>query len=409
MSLPSSASSFEGQVRILYLADIRFPLDRANGIQTMETCYGLAERGHAVRLVVRPDTATPARNPFEFYGLAPEARLAVVRVPVAGSEPARRLAYLARVCAEVIRSRRHTDVVITRDLGAASFLLRLPASMRPPMVYESHGFSPVYAETVSELLSGAAAASARKRKRLLAREERVWRHASGYVTITRGLMEELTGRFGARENVAVVPDGVRLAPGRQFDPPGPSPTPIVVYAGHLYPWKGVDVLLRALALLPRARGVIVGGHPAEGDFLRLQALAATLGIQDRVRFVGFVHRTKVAGFLQQADVLAMPHTATPVSERYASPLKLFEYMASGRPIVASNVSSTREVLRDGENACLVSPGSPEALAAGITRVFEDRILATRMARTAFDEAPSYTWARRAERLEALLETVVRHP
>ena len=56
-------------VRILYLADIRFPLERANGIQSMETCHALAARGHDVTLVVRPDTHTPPRDPFAFYGL----------------------------------------------------------------------------------------------------------------------------------------------------------------------------------------------------------------------------------------------------------------------------------------------------------------------------------------------------
>ena len=64
-------------MRILYLADIRFPIERANGIQTMETCYALAERGHEILLLVRPDTATPPRDPFVFYDLAPQARLRV--------------------------------------------------------------------------------------------------------------------------------------------------------------------------------------------------------------------------------------------------------------------------------------------------------------------------------------------
>ena len=55
-------------MRIVYLADIRFPLERANGIQTFETCHALASRGHEVTLVVRPDTERPARDPFAFYG-----------------------------------------------------------------------------------------------------------------------------------------------------------------------------------------------------------------------------------------------------------------------------------------------------------------------------------------------------
>ena len=71
-------------MRILYLADIRFPLDRANGIQTIETCYAVAERGHDVRLLVRPDTASSPRDPFDFYGLDPHPRLHVQRVRVIG-------------------------------------------------------------------------------------------------------------------------------------------------------------------------------------------------------------------------------------------------------------------------------------------------------------------------------------
>jgi glycosyltransferase involved in cell wall biosynthesis len=140
--------------------------------------------------------------------------------------------------------------------------------------------------------------------------------------------------------------------------------------------------------------------------MRLQALAGTSGIQDRVSFRGFVPRSEVAGLLEQADVLVMPHTSTPVSERYASPLKLFEYMAIGKPIVASDLSSIREVLRDAENACLVRSADPESLASGIEKVLEDQPLAERIARATFEKASSYTWARRAERLEALLEIVM---
>jgi glycosyltransferase involved in cell wall biosynthesis len=115
----------------------------------------------------------------------------------------------------------------------------------------------------------------------------------------------------------------------------------------------------------------------------------------------------VTALLEQADVLVMPHTATPVSERYASPLKLFEYMALGKPIVASDLSAVREVLRDGETACLVKASDSTSLASGITKVLEHPDLAEQIARRAFDAAASYTWARRAERLDALLGVVTR--
>jgi glycosyltransferase involved in cell wall biosynthesis len=88
-------------------------------------------------------------------------------------------------------------------------------------------------------------------------------------------------------------------------------------------------------------------------------------------------------------------------------LKLFEYMAAGKPIVASDLPAFREVLRDNEHACLIEPGKPDALARGIRRVLEDMALAERIARNAFEQAPAYSWARRAERIEELLEEVVR--
>jgi len=82
-------------VRLIYLADIRFPLERANGIQTMETCAALTERGHIVDLIVRPDTTSPARNPFEYYAVTRTDRFRIERVPASGPASSRRFRYLA--------------------------------------------------------------------------------------------------------------------------------------------------------------------------------------------------------------------------------------------------------------------------------------------------------------------------
>jgi glycosyltransferase involved in cell wall biosynthesis len=88
-------------------------------------------------------------------------------------------------------------------------------------------------------------------------------------------------------------------------------------------------------------------------------------------------------------------------------LKLFEYMASGRAIVASDLPSIREVLHDGVDALLVPPGDPTALAAAIQRILDDRDLARRLAAAALKAVPQYGWDRRAERLDALFTSVVR--
>jgi len=479
-------------VKILYFADIRFPLERANGIQTMETCYALAERGHRVDLVVRPDTQAPARDPFEYYGLLRLERLAIERAPVTGPvipAIARRVGYLAFAAGRAIGSGR-ADIVMTRDLTVASLLLRLPG--RVPLVYESHGYAPDVAAALPDLVSTARPPSRAKLTRLAKREAQVWKHADGYVTITAGLAQELTTRFGPRPRLAVVPDGTRI-PGRRYadhanprdadhaDPRGAdhansrdadhadprdadhadsrdadhadsrdadlagrspsSPTSelpnvrasdvpnlrasdlpnlraserpsvrssdsdhisqvVVGYAGHLYAWKGVDLFLEALARIPEVRGLVVGGHEKESDLGRLRGLAARLGIQDRVTFTGQLPPVAVPEQLTRADILVLPNPASAISTRATSPLKLFEYMAARRAIVAADLPSLREVLTDDVNALFVAPGDVEALAAGIRRLVNDAALRERLAAAAGRAVAEYSWSRRAERLETL--------
>ena len=87
-------------------------------------------------------------------------------------------------------------------------------------------------------------------------------------------------------------------------------------------------------------------------------------------------------------------------------MKLFEYMASGRPIVASDLPSLREILRDEENALLVEPGNAVALTAGVQRIKDDAALGGRLALQALEDVREFTWARRAERLEVLFRMVI---
>jgi glycosyltransferase involved in cell wall biosynthesis len=103
--------------------------------------------------------------------------------------------------------------------------------------------------------------------------------------------------------------------------------------------------------------------------------------------------------------VVVPFLRSAMTERHTSPLKAFEAMAAGRPIVASDLPSSREVLRHGENALLVPPGDAAALAAALRRLADDPALAARLARGAFEEAPRYSWDARARSLRGLLEEV----
>jgi hypothetical protein len=185
-------------VRILYFADIRFPLERANGIQTIETCYALAERGHRVDLVVRPDTHTPPRDPFEYYNLPRQPRLVIELAPMTGGglpSFARRMGYLSYAAGRAMGSGR-ADVVMTRDLTVAWLLLHMPG--HAAVVFESHGYAPDVAAALPQLVTTASAPSQSKLDRLAQREAYVWAHAEGYVTITAGLADDLRARFGGQ-------------------------------------------------------------------------------------------------------------------------------------------------------------------------------------------------------------------
>jgi glycosyltransferase involved in cell wall biosynthesis len=317
---------------------------------------------------------------------------------------ARRLGYVAFAAGRAAGGDR-ADVLFTRDLGVASMLLAIPRTLRAPLVYESHGYAPEVAAALPWLLATADVPGAGKLRRLARREARVWKGADGYVTITAALAEDLTARHGSRRAIAVVPDGVRIpidgSSDQESQSEGDDANPLVAYAGHLYTWKGVDVLLEAVALLPDVRGLIIGGHAAEPDLARLTALAERLGIGQRVTFTGMVAPPQVAALLRRARVLVLPNPASAISTRFTSPLKLFEYMAAGRAIVASDLPSIREILHDGVHALLVEAGNPAALAGAIRRLLADPALASRLGRAARDAAPEYSWERRAERLERL--------
>jgi glycosyltransferase involved in cell wall biosynthesis len=178
------------------------------------------------------------------------------------------------------------------------------------------------------------------------------------------------------------------------------------YAGHLYPWKGVDVFVHALALAPGVKGLIVGGHPAEPDLGRVQTLIHELGLGPRVRVTGLVRPVEVRAHLISATMLVLPNARTAISERYTSPLKLFEYLAMDRPIVASDLPSLREVLTDERTALLVPPGDPQALASALERLAGDPALSAALSRASRALATNYTWDRRAERVESALAAAV---
>ncbi|MBI4049952.1 MAG: glycosyltransferase [Candidatus Doudnabacteria bacterium] len=197
----------------------------------------------------------------------------------------------------------------------------------------------------------------------------------------------------------------------------PQDKKIVMYTGHVYEWKGADVLLEAARLsslrapakqsqsgeiassteAPRNDQdmlfIFVGG--TDWDMQRFRPLAEGLA---NVLLLGQKPHDLIPKYLGAADILVLPNSGkSDISKYYTSPLKMFEYMAAGKPIVASDLPAIREVLNEN-NAVLVRPDDPQALAQGIKRILENPDLGTKLANQARLDVASYNWPARAQKI-----------
>jgi glycosyltransferase involved in cell wall biosynthesis len=152
---------------------------------------------------------------------------------------------------------------------------------------------------------------------------------------------------------------------------------LVLYTGTLESYQGVDLLLCGFADVvarhPDARLLIVGGQGEQIDHYR--RMAAELGIANAVTFTGTVHPRRIADFLRAANVIVSPR-----SRGTNAPLKMYGYLRSGRPLVATALRTHTQIL-DSEVACLVPP-NPAGLAEGIQRVLGDSAFGKRLAEAA---------------------------
>jgi glycosyltransferase involved in cell wall biosynthesis len=381
-------------------SDIRFPSPRANGIQVVKAAHALAARGREVRLVVRHSDPRPTETILPEFGVEPTPRLHVDRL-IVGHAPNSsfipRLRYLTQSLLVARRASKHGAFVLTRDLQLADLLLRVGCRN---LTYEAHAVEAVMYDERHHLYGLASSPSPSKRRRIESRERRVWTGASGFIATTRGILTTFERLFGPRPRTAVVPNGCDTPNDREFTPP--SEERRVVYAGQLYPWKGVDVLVQAFARLAKGELVIVGGLRGESDFDRVQGLARSLNLGDRVRFVGSLPQKDVARELARATVVAAPFLKSAMTSEHTSPIKAFEAMAAGRPLLISDTEASREIVEDGRTGIVVAPGSVEAWSQALDRVLSDRALQMALARAAFEKATQYSWARRAERIEDFL-------
>jgi glycosyltransferase involved in cell wall biosynthesis len=232
--------------------------------------------------------------------------------------------------------------------------------------------------------------------RLLARklERLVWRSANRIFVVTAVLGEIVANAGVSRERISVIPNAVD----QKTFPPEPyrarvSSSVTIGFVGFVREWHGLDAVITGLATehaSPAIRLMIVG--PVCPN---LKRQAQVLGVADLVQFTGLQQRQAIPNVLRTFDIALQPRAVS-----YASPLKLFEYMASGLAIVAPNQPNIREILTDGENAILFDPEEPGALWHAIRRLAADPALRERLGRAARHalDGHDYTWQGNAAKI-----------
>jgi len=183
--------------------------------------------------------------------------------------------------------------------------------------------------------------------------------------------------------------------------------PTIIFVGNFYHWHDVDTLLKAFAQVlqanPEARLVLVG------DGERRQAMmqqASDLGLGEAAQFTGYVAHAEVPRLMSAADIAVVPYPKLN-QDMWLSPLKLFEYMATGNAIVASAAGQVANVVQDGNNGLLVPPGDVTAMTTALNQLVSDPDLRARLGRQAREYAvQKHSWEQYLGRLERLFANVI---
>lgn len=367
---------------IFYVLNSRFPTIKAYGLQVAKTCESFKGAGARVRLIVpirKRHREIAGKDTFALYGIRDRfrmIRLLSLDFSWLGWDNrwffALQQATFALLAAAYLLVSGKRGVVYSRD----QFSLYILSFVRRGLFWEVHTFP----EHIGSRLY----------RRLLAK-------VSGIIVISEGLKKKFVEKGYPAAKILVAPDAIDPA---EFDIPEsqeearvklglPTDRKIAMYVGHLFEWKGADMLVAAAQSLGPDIQVVVGGG-TEQDVAKLRSMDHA----GKVRFEGFIEFSRLPLYLRAADILILPNKKDGgISEFYTSPLKLFAYMAAGKPIIASDLPSLREVISE-ETAFFVEPNSPDALASAIGEVLADPAQAGRRAHAAREAAQSYSWARR---------------
>lgn len=384
-SIPKIMENVAGK-KIIYIANARIPTEKAHGYQIIKTIETLALAGAEVKLLLSKRSNNIKRGIFDFYGVEPIFKV----IPAPNF-----LGFLEKIWPEFYFILQRfffaiyafiyglffkADVIYSREITIC-YLLSL---FGKNVIFEDH------------------------------EPKKTWRwlyvhfiKVIGKKVIVAVNLKELYEKFGVKKETFIfVPNGVDL---KEFDSVqadkniwqrefGLAPDDkIVLYTGHFYKWKGVDTLVKSAKYLdPQVKVAMIGGLPE--NQAEVKKMITELNLKN-IFLHNFIEHKELIKFIKSADVLILPNTAKEErSSIYTTPIKLFESLASGVPLIASNLPSFKNYLSDGENAILFRADDPDDLAKKIKYLINNPQIGKAVAEQALKQAVKYSWNKRAEKI-----------
>lgn len=379
------------RARLVYIAPSVLPSRSANAVHVVHQCEAFAQMGVAVTLIAKrayADAEGLREDVCRSYGVTFDG----VRLDTCHSRVNRGdNLHIALFALRRLWRRPRDTLLLSRNLYAS---YALGVLRRWPLLFETH-----------QLETGF-------RKRL--QRAVMTRPTVTTVVVSKKLRELLTAHHGvAPSDVRVLHDAapadiVPLPPGEKErvretllpDVELAAGQPVCGYFGHLYPGRGIEIIEEMARARPEVSFLVFGGNETS-----IAARRAANRYRN-LHYMGFVPHGVAPRLMAAMDVLLMPYQEKVSigvrghdTARWMSPIKMFEYLASGTPVISSDLPVLAEVLRDGENALLVPPADAASWLAALDRLTGDPALAQRLGEAGHQcYVREHTWVARAQRL-----------
>lgn len=371
-------------MKISYIATSTIPGMAANSVHVMKMCEALQENQVDISLIIpKYRDQTMKQDEYSYYGI--REKFNIVRTGFR-KPPQGIWNVLFSLSAIVKAYTLKTDLIYTRS----PLVARLLAFGKKNFIFEYHGieFSRFYSQ--EKIFSAS--------------------NLTAFVVITHSLKNYYIKKYGIdSEKIVVLPDGVNI---KEYDYSNDeilqNDTLNIAYVGGLYQGRGIDIVIELAKRDKKNNYLVVGGRPDQVTYWQKELEKASLE-KKNIKFLGQIPNAQVPSLLAKQDILLMPYqkkvgiNGTEDTAKWMSPMKMFEYMASGRVIISSRLPVLEEILHDKENAYLVEPNDINQWLAAIKRIDRKRNEARDIATRASTDVKQYAWINRALKIIKIVE------